>query len=207
MTEQPDFDEIGDIFVRLGLSISPAELHGLLVGSLSGSLTLTFQEWLQEAADYFNVALTTLEEPDTEMQTFYQSASEQLKDSDLGFRPLLPDDDCDLDSRLIALSEWCQGFLNGFGRHQRLSNDGQAGHKISDDGHEALRDLAAIFQVGLESDSLPGETEEEYYTDIVEHVRVTVLLLFLETNASSESNPEKSASRGNIVPPGSDSIH
>ncbi len=204
MTEQPDFDDIGDIFVRLGLSISPAELHGLLAGSLSGSLALTPKEWLQEVADYFNVALAVLEEPDTEMQAFCQSVSEQLMDSDLSFNPLLPDDDCDLESRVSALSEWCQGFLNGFGRHQRLSNEGQAGNKMSKDGHEALRDLAAISQVGLDSDSLPGETEEEYYTGIVEHVRVTVLFLFLETNGLSESKVESSAS---VLPPASDSIH
>ena len=39
----------------------------------------------------------------------------RLRGDEMEFELLLPDDDAPLEQRATALSQWCQGFLYGFG--------------------------------------------------------------------------------------------
>ncbi|MCY1558840.1 hypothetical protein D9M68_958120 [compost metagenome] len=84
---------------------------------------------------------------------------------------LLPSDDAPLRERAAALGQWCQGFLGGFGLTARDS-------ALSAEAMEVLQDLSAIAQVqnALEE----SEDGENDYMEVMEYLRVALLLLFSE---------------------------
>ena len=75
---------------------------------------------------------------------------------------LLPSDDAPLAERAVALGQWCQGFLAGFG----LTAGDRA---LSSEAMEVLQDLSAIAQIqdSLE-ESEDGETD---YMEVMEYLR------------------------------------
>ena len=75
-----------------------------------------------------------------------------------------------LDVRAEALGLWCQGFVSGLG----TGLGGQSG--LSPEGEEFLRDLTEISRVGFDADST-DEADETAYAEIVEYVRVGVVLM------------------------------
>ena len=84
---------------------------------------------------------------------------------------LLPDDEAPLAQRAVALGQWCQGFLAGFGLTAR---DGA----LSAEAMEVLQDLSAIAQV--QSALEESEDGESDYMEVMEYLRVAPLLLFSE---------------------------
>jgi uncharacterized protein len=100
----------------------------------------------------------------------------ELTSDDMTVVLLLPSDDAPLTERAVALGQWCQGFLAGFGLNSRDSS------ALSTEATEVLQDLAAIAQVqdALE-ESDDGESD---YMEVMEYLRVAPLLLFTETNKS-----------------------
>jgi hypothetical protein len=99
----------------------------------------------------------------------------RLLDAELGFTPLLPDDDAPLAERVGRLAEWCESFVDGF------SSGGGAGQRLSADASELLLDISAIAGE-LEPGSLAqgDEQDERDYVEIVEFLRVAALNLFGE---------------------------
>ncbi|QKK03448.1 MAG: UPF0149 family protein [Pseudomonadota bacterium] len=92
----------------------------------------------------------------------------ELASSELTFQPLLPTEDRPLEERTQCLAHWCAGFLTGFGA---------AGATVgSDEGGDALRMIEQIARAATDPES-DQEAEEGAYTELVEFVRVAVLLL------------------------------
>jgi uncharacterized protein YgfB (UPF0149 family) len=83
----------------------------------------------------------------------------------------LPDDDAPLVERAMALSQWCQGFLYGFGIGGAVPRD-----RLSGEVEEVLRDLTHIGQASVETGA-DAEEEEQAYAEIVEYVRAGVQLI------------------------------
>ena len=96
----------------------------------------------------------------------------ELDSAELRFQPLLPTEDRPLDERTDCLAHWCSGFLTGFGAGQPTIRSTEA--------REALQMLEQIARAITDSDS-DQEGEESAYTELVEFVRVAVLLLLEES--------------------------
>ena len=176
------FEEMNHLLIPLGALNSPAELHGMLCGKLSGGQRLPANEWLAQALIFMDI-ITSEEEGvvgDPEgrgqaaMARLYPVTLAQLQDDQLGFQLLLPSDEVDLERRSQALGEWCHGFLTGFG-----SAGLAAGTKFSEESADCLRDLAAIAQIGDGAEEDEGEAES-HLAQIEEYVRMAVLTLFME---------------------------
>ncbi len=71
-----------------------------------------------------------------------------------------------------ALSQWCQGFLYGFGTGRCRA----ARANCSGEVEEVLRDLTHISQASVETGA-DAEEEEQAYAEIVEYVRAGVQLI------------------------------
>ena len=99
-----------------------------------------------------------------------------LRGDEMEFQLLLPDDDALLVERATALSQWCQGFLYGFGTGGNVSRD-----QLSGEVEEVLRDLTHISQASVDTGA-DAEEEEQAYAEIVEYVRAGVQLLHDELN-------------------------
>lgn len=102
------------------------------------------------------------------LNTLFDATEAELDEfSDFQFRVLMPDDDVAIDIRSKSLKSFCAGFLSGFGAT-----------KSGDDGKEALADferIAALRETVEESE----ENEADLF-EIMEYVRVSVLLIFAE---------------------------
>lgn len=166
LAELPAHDEVEQAARHAGLGIDASELHGALSGWLAGG-GANGADWLarvladpQQAAPEAGGALDALRE----------ASAKQLEDRDFAFELLLPGGDAALSERAAALFDWCRGFLGGFG----LSAGAQP--PLSEEGEEALADLARLAQAAPEQGEDEAE-DEDALAEIEEFVRVAVLLL------------------------------
>ncbi|MGQ7960482.1 YecA/YgfB family protein [Pseudomonas sp. SP16.1] len=152
-----------------GHSVSPAELHGLLLGRSCAGAGFEAEPWLLDAAGLLGG------EPQDNVRQALIGLQEMVKgelcSEDIAVVLLLPDDETPLAQRAIALGQWCQGFLGGFGLTAR---DGA----LSAEAMEVLQDLSAIAQV--QSALEESEDGENDYMEVMEYLRVAPLLLFAE---------------------------
>ncbi|MFI8746087.1 YecA family protein [Pseudomonas sp. NPDC077186] len=152
-----------------GHSVSPAELHGLLLGRSCAGAGFDAEAWLLDAAELLG------SEPQDNVRQALIGLQEMVKgelcSEDVTLVLLLPDDEAPLAQRAVALGQWCQGFLGGFGLTAR---DGA----LSGEAMEVLQDLSAIAQV--QSALEESEDGESDYMEVMEYLRVAPLLLFAE---------------------------
>jgi len=147
-----------------------AECHGVACGLLCRAPgagpdaflgLLEMLELVNEPGAAFRMALEEL----------LTSSREQLSDEDLGLVLWLPADDELLEERTMALGQWCSGFLAGLG-----SSGEEALASLSEDANEALRDLQQISKAVV-ADTNESEEEENAFVEIVEYLRVVVLMI------------------------------
>ncbi len=151
--------------------IEPAELHGLVCGlAAGGAETFPFAEFVQLAG---TDALTDEEA----VGGFVSDALQMLYAPDLTFVPLVPDDGEVLTARVRALSEWCAGFLSGFGA--TLSPDMQPS-ALPLDVQEILKDFVSISALDDGQDDQLDDTSEEQdeasFMELHEYVKVGAVL-------------------------------
>ena len=164
-----------------GHTVSPAELHGLLLGRSCAGAGFDPEPWLSEAAD-----LLGSEIPDTVRQALIglqEMVKHELAGEEITLVLLLPDDETPLNQRALALGQWCQGFLAGFGLTAR---DGA----LSEQANEVLQDLSSIAQV--QSALEESEDGENDYMEVMEYLRVAPLVLFNECAKPVVAEPKPS---------------
>lgn len=142
--------------------VSVSEIHGFMTGLMTACNAPDEQGWatiLEELsfAPLPDAALTLLTE-EAEDTVF------QLNDKDdaYAYTPLVPDDDHDLYERVMALKQWANGFMTGFG----ISDC-----RLTAEENEMLMDLAKIGGIRLE-DNEEYEGGEESYIYIYEFARM-----------------------------------
>lgn len=159
---------------RLRVGTGASDLHGSLTGYLCGGGKAGASEWV-DALELDTVADGWQE--DAMFPALYRQCREQLEDSDMGFEPMLPDESVPLAKRAEALVEWCRGFLGGVG----LSGAGSVNGPFTDEAAEIMRDFATI--AGSQFDYGDDDEDETALTEVLEFVRVGVLLLHGEFDA------------------------
>ncbi|BAN51175.1 YecA family protein [Metapseudomonas resinovorans] len=163
------YNAFATLLATTGQPVSPAELHGLLLGRSCAGAGFEPEPWLEDAAELLGgVPPDNLRQALIGLQEMVKS---ELTGTDMAVILLLPGDDAPLGERAAALGQWCQGFLGGFGLTAREG-------ALSGEAVEVLQDLASIAQVqsALE-DSDDGESD---YMEVMEYLRVAPLLLFAE---------------------------
>lgn len=176
-----NFNDIANAFVMANLMGSPAELHGLLCGRISGGQKLPGDDLMAVVAEFLEVEHERVEDLGDMLPDLYQYTLGQICSGGFEFHPLLPDDEFPLNQRLASLGEWCQGFLYGLG------NSGlSVKTELTGDIADALSDLASISQVDSLEDENGEEEDEVSYAELVEYVRVAVLLIHAELSAPDD---------------------
>ncbi len=163
------YDSVTEILESVGAHMDAAESHGTLCGMLSGPKGAERAEWMAEVlADTEprgEAARACLEA----LSMLFDETASWLADDSFGFDPLLPEDEVPLPVRARALAGWCQGFLYGLAR---TGPDADA--DLPPESREALSDMAEIARVAAAPDE--DEDDEESYAELVEYVRVAVML-------------------------------
>lgn len=159
----PDYQPLTSLFAQ---RIDPAECHGLLCGMLCANPTLTTESWLAVTHHEIPQNQATLDE----LRLLFNVTLQQLDSDDFELNLLLPDDDQALYERTEALGLWCQGFLAGLGLAGFDSMD-----ELTGETREFLDDVSQIARIGF--DTRDGdESDEQAYAEIVEYLRIGVLL-------------------------------
>jgi uncharacterized protein len=169
-----DFDQVQDTLQQLGAMTDAAEAHGTLCGLLLGGND--FARWLGFTLEKLPDPNDLLAKESLEiLQELFNQTKVQLNSDDISFELLLPDEDQEFALRLLGLSSWCQGYLYG------LAVNGEARLKgLSEQGRECMDDLLQISR--LSHDEEETEDAEMVYTEVVEHVRLSVIFMNEEIN-------------------------
>ncbi|HDM8145176.1 TPA: YecA family protein [Vibrio harveyi] len=182
----PEYQSIAAELKSASLAVTPAELHGLLVGMLSGGLAINDQTWQPILFDYTNEGMGWPSSALALAQSVYQVTVNELTGTSMELSLLLPDEAGE--EGLFALADGVSDFVNHF-----ISGMGLAGiaiDKASDDAKEALADLEEIAKLGIDEDDDLGE-QALLLEQVIEHVKACVLTIHAEFGARPESNENK----------------
>ena len=177
------FDDLCNLLMPYGAINSPSELHGLLCGKLCGGMRLDRDQWLDIALEFLELIDTPNGQAQDEIALLLDATLAQLNSGQYDMQLLLPENDTDLDQRTQALSEWCHGFLSGFGT-SGIDPD----QKFSSDAADALRDMAAIVQAAV-TDHDDNEEQEQSYSDLIEYVRMAAMHFYAEHHIDEDDLP------------------
>ncbi|MDH5377903.1 MAG: UPF0149 family protein, partial [Gammaproteobacteria bacterium] len=109
---------------------------------------------------------------------------EQLTGGNMNLSLFLRNDEEHLSDRVIDLSDWCQGFLYGLG----VSGE-EDYEQFPNSTQEVIQDIVDICNAAYESNESMEENESAY-TEVVEYIRVGVLLIYSELNSENgQSKP------------------
>ena len=183
---QVTFPEVARVLQTLQSSVAAAESHGCLCGALCTTQQYPVETWLDELVPDAG------EDPDDNrapLRLLFADTVRALRGDEMEFQLLLPDDDAPLAERAMALSQWCQGFLYGFGTGGVVPRD-----QLSGEVEEVLRDLTHISQASVETGA-DAEEEELAYAEIIEYVRAGVQLIhdeLIELRVAGDTAPDPS---------------
>lgn len=167
MPDLPTPEDIDEASRALQLGASVAELHGGLCGWLAGAGE-DAAAW--PARVLANPGLPT-PAPGSALDRLREASAAQLGDGEFSFQLLLVEDGQPLRERAQALFDWCRGFLGGFGLAAGASPP------LSEEGGEALQDLARLAAASVQDIDEDEEEDESALSELEEFVRVAVLLL------------------------------
>ncbi|HYQ25291.1 UPF0149 family protein [Stenotrophomonas sp.] len=167
MTELPSVDDVSRASQELGLGATAAELHGGLCGWLAAG-GAPGNDWPARVLADDNLAPV----PDgSALAQLLEATIKQLEDRDFAFELLLTDND-EVAAQADAMFAWTRSFLGGFG----LGSGGRR-PALSEEGEEALTDMASLARASSEDFEAGGEDDDEALSEIEEFIRVAVLLL------------------------------
>jgi len=175
----PSYSELTTALKKAGATFYPAEIHGLICGALAATGGKLDNSWLKIITlPKKNRALTEL------LQHVFEFSYHQLSEFSFEFSLLLPSDRADINVRTEALGGWCQGFLAGL-KHYKVPLEKREPSEITD----TLNDMIEIAKVNF-GDLTSNDEDESAYFELVEYVRLAVLMLFQEISAPNLKHPK-----------------
>ena len=176
------FDDLCSIYLEEGSFAPPADLHGQLCGLLCAGNLLKTEDIINLATEQMMLDSALKEATQDKIIALYREAQAQLKSSDLDFCILLPDNSDPLSIRLESLTQWCHGFLTGYG----LSGINQK--DLSEEAQSILLDFTRIVKVDTSMDAmLESDSSEGDFVEVCEYVRMAALMLFNENNSPDDA--------------------
>jgi yecA family protein len=167
----PDYEEIQDILSNVQSPYTAEDCHGMLCAMLVVNNSLQCKRWMDEICTQ-NEEGSPLEGVQHDaLCALFEHTKQELNDTLLNFTLLIPEDSNSLNSRVTSLKKWCDGFLFGLA----LAGVKDLKH-VPEDSMEILQDITTISQASEDEDE-EDEMNEVAYMDIVEYIRMGVLLI------------------------------
>ncbi len=169
-----NYDELNNLLKMTDSDSCAADCHGFLCGHICVSDFPDRGAW-EDYLDLKSEDDRLVENCFDDIDVLVAEIIALLESPELQFHPLLPDDDAPLSDRVEALSEWCHGFLNGFGMGQDV------GRSLNDEeGRELIENFTRICQ--LQADENPDESDEKALFELVEYVRMGAMFIYGQFN-------------------------
>ncbi|MDR9825100.1 YecA family protein [Vibrio sp. FNV 38] len=181
----PPYFDAAQSLQQSSLAVSPAEMHGLLVGMLSGGINVDDQSWHGVLFDYTNEGMGWPQTALTLAQNSFDLSKKELMGSGMELSLFLPEDEqATLMEIADSLAEWVNHFISGLG----LANSTLK--KLPTDVKEALGDLEEIAKLGIDEDD---DLEEQalLLEQVIEHVKACVLTIHAELGQKPQAEQKK----------------
>jgi uncharacterized protein YgfB (UPF0149 family) len=162
-----DYEQLADDFEVLECLPSASEYHGLVCGRLAANRQVQDPRWHPQSLEFLGLAAPQESIALKRVLALPELMGTGLNDTDLGFQLWMPSDEEPLEQRLVALSDWCGGFLLGLAWG---GLDQTNWENLSTELAEGLNDMVAISGV----DEL-GEGGEADFMQLYEYVRMLAL--------------------------------
>jgi yecA family protein len=157
-----------------------SEAQGLLAGIICAGGKSDPALWLTHLLGE-NTLSAAANEVSEQLTGLHADILRQFNDDAFGFNLILPNDDTPLSVRTEALSQWCGGFLYGLALGG-IREDAEMPANIS----EVMKDFYEISHARFAYETT-DDADETAYMEIVEYVRMSVLLLHEELQPLSTS--------------------
>ena len=157
-----------------------SEAQGLLAGIICAGGKSEPALWLAHMLGE-NTLSAAANEVSEQLTSLHTDILRQFNDDAFGFNLILPEDDAPLSLRTEALSQWCSGFLYGLALGG-IREDAE----MPDSVREVMKDFYEISHARFAYEATDDE-DESAYVEIVEYVRMSVLLLHEELQPVSTS--------------------
>lgn len=154
--------------------------------------------WFTEILDAASLSADTVGAKASELkqldQWFLQTLG-SMNDADLDFYPCLPEEEAPVQSRVRALADFCSGFTYGIG----IANASRGSKALPADTREIIEDFQAIDAADLSEFSgtavmsSDADSGEPAYHELLEYVRVGVLLVLEELRPITPASGELSS--------------
>lgn len=162
----PTYAVLSRALDKTALKLHPSQVHGLICGLLCGNPNnTTAWEELVTGGKETEIVHEVL-------QSLYDDSAKQLKDFLFELELILPADTEALPQRAEALTLWCQGVLTGL----KLAGVPIV-ERNPNEMTEAINDLIEIAKMNYEQ-VIATEEDEEAYNELVEYVRMAVILIY-----------------------------
>lgn len=181
-TTLPNYAELDIALSQTKLKLHPSQVHGLICGLICGNPT---------SNAIWEELVTGNKEPSDAhelLQSLYDISADQLNEFLFELQLLLPSDSEPLPLRAEALTLWCQGILTGLKMAHVQMAEREPGELT-----EAMNDLVEIAKMNYD-DVVPSEEDEEAYSELVEFVRMAVILVYQELHEAAATKKTASSS-------------
>ena len=180
----PSFADVSQALNKTTLKLHPSQAHGLICGILCGN-PHNSTAWEQVITGGGPESAKTHEV----LMALYDMSEKQLKEFLFEFYLVLPSDSSSLPERAEALTLWNQGFLTGL-KMTQVQLVGREPGEVT----EAINDLIEIAKMNYE-DVVSSEEDEVAYVELVEYVRMAIILIYQDLQQSDVTGGEAKSSR------------
>lgn len=170
----PSYTEITTALQSAETPFLPAQIHGYICGLLCGTSGKMDNSW--QNAFIENKKNRAAREI---LQQLSETSYHLISEFSFEFTLMLPEDKIDINLRTEALGSWCQGFITGL-KQSHVPIENREASEMTD----ALNDLIEIAKVSF-GDIKSNDEDEMAYFELVEYVRLAVLMIFHELNTPS----------------------
>ena len=179
--EKCSYDGLEEKLRSAGADSGAAEAHGLLSGTLVAGGKVAPAIWLEHLLGEDNTLSTAAVDCSELLAALKDEILRRFNDEAFGFELLLPKDDAPLSLRTDALGQWCGGFLYGLALGG-IREDAEMPENVG----EVMKDFYESSHARFAYETTDNE-DEAAYVEIVEYVRMSVLLLHEELQPASTS--------------------
>lgn len=165
-----NYSELSELLRQSGAVARAADCHGFLCGHLCVTDLPErdiWEEYLDLQTDNDTLANDCLDQIDR----LLADTRRFLDSPELDFQLMLPDDDGPLSERVLALGEWCNGFVNGFALGQF-----SAAIMANEECKDLIESFTRICQV--DAADVGDEGDEQALFELIEYVRMGTIFLF-----------------------------
>ena len=174
-----DCEHIETALQSIEADIGASEIHGTLCGLLCASRNTQIDSWFATLVPAIDNQDLLQREARQALMLLYEETQRQLNDPTCDFQLLLPGDNSDATARTIGLGDWCQGFIMGF-----MMSGIKDFRKLPENAAEVAQDIVEISRIGSEYQHEHNEDDAQALEELIEYVRVGVLLMNEEIHPS-----------------------